>query len=145
MKTDFMHLFDMKEIDLEMRSLDYICSNNPYINAILNAQINGSLNIPYVELIAKRGGFSHISFSRKYAIIHIQGYGGGASLLASIEIKNLVYYDMTKLSKIMISHREFGGIDWGKYRNKKGIIDDSKKIKFLTDLIKHKTIYQCNL
>jgi hypothetical protein len=137
--TDFMHLFGLPEVTLSKFGWDYIYSNVPYINAILNAQRSGKLAIPYVKLFTEKGGYGGIGFGCKYATIKIQGYGGGWSLLASIEPKNLVHYDMSKLSKLMPSSVGFGGIDWNKYRNKNGIISDSKKIQFLTDLIKYKT------
>lgn len=135
--TDFMHLFDLPEVELqEIKYGDGLnFSNVTYINTLLNYQENGQLIIPYVKIITGRDIQIRFDFICEYSNIFLQGYGGGCSMYAQIKTKDLVHYDMTKLSKYI----GYGKFNWNKYKNKKGIIDDSKKIQFLTDLIKYKT------
>lgn len=143
MKTDFMHLFELPEVEIvDVTNADtYFYSTNKYVNAVMNMSSAKMIDIPYVEFGFGKRDYYNFSFDSNYAQVLLYEYGFNNYLYAMIKPKDLVNYNMSELSKMIETTYHF---KWDKYRNKKGIIDDSKKIEFLTDIIKYKSKYQCN-
>jgi hypothetical protein len=134
-KTSFMHIFDLPEVDVVETVHKLIASQNEYINLCMNMFYFNVINIPYAE-IYNGAGNEYFDFTKKYVAINLHCYGSNFSITAYIKPIDIVNYDMTKISEKVMTTRHF---TWDKYKNRKGIIDEIGKLKFLNDLLKHKT------
>jgi hypothetical protein len=136
MKTTFMYLFDLPEIELIKTEPRCIISTNEYVDMCVNMNIKGLINIPHVTLDNGRKEGINFNFNSDYAEIKLYAYGFNNYLWAMIKPEHLVYYDLNKICKHIDTVYYF---TWDKYRNKKGVITEIGKLKFLNDILKHKT------
>jgi hypothetical protein len=131
-KTAFMHLFDMPEVDvIDTRS---IASDNEYVNMVMGMFYNELISIPYVEIYNKRGVSSY-DLKKDYIEIPLHYYGSNCCIVAMINPKDLINYDMTKICKEVYTTIHF---TWDKYKNRQGVITEIGKLKFLNDILKQK-------
>jgi hypothetical protein len=131
-KTAFMHLFDMPEVDvIDTRS---IASDNEYVNMVMGMFYNELISIPYVEIYNKRGVSSY-DLKKDYIEIPLHYYGSNCCIVAMINPKDLINYDMTKICKEVHTTIHF---TWDKYKNRQGVITEIGKLKFLNDILKQK-------
>jgi hypothetical protein len=134
-KTSFMHLFDLPEVDVIETEPRWIASQNEYVNLCMNMFYNKVINIPYAKIYNGVGN-EYFDFKKEHVAINLHCYGSGCSITAYIKPTDLVNYDMTKISEKVMTTIHF---TWDSYKNRKGIIDEIGKLKFLNDLLKHKT------
>jgi hypothetical protein len=131
-KTAFMHLFDMPEVDvIDTRS---IASDNEYVNMVMGMFYNELISIPYVEIYNRRG-LSYYDLKKDYIEIPLHYYGSNCCIVAMINPKDLINYDMTKICKEVHTTIHF---TWDKYKNRQGVITEIGKLKFLIDILKQK-------
>jgi hypothetical protein len=131
-RTAFMHLFDMTEVDvIDTRS---IASDNEYVNMVMGMFYNELISIPYVEIYNKRGVSSY-DLKKDYIEIPLHYYGSNCCIVAMINPKDLINYDMTKICKEVHTTIHF---TWDKYKNRQGVITEIGKLKFLNDILKQK-------
>jgi hypothetical protein len=131
-RTAFMHLFDMTEVDvIDTRS---IASGNKYVNMVMGMFYNELISIPYVEIYNRRG-LSYYDLEKDYIEIPLHNYGSDCNIIAMINPKDLINYDMTKICKEVRTTMHF---TWDKYKNRQGVITEIGKLKFLNDILKQK-------
>lgn len=138
--TNFMYMFDLPEVKM-IYPIFREHSPNKYVDAILQMQMDGRINISNAIIgICKKSDNQHIfTFKSEYIYIAICEYGWNCLLYIKIKPTHIIDYDMNKfLNKIETD----SGFSWGDYKNKRNSkkkqIDDNSKIKFLTNIIKHK-------
>ena len=131
-----MHLFDLPEIKLVETETKYIISSNEYVDMCVNMNLNGLINIPYVTLVNGKKNGLNFNLKSDYAEIKLFSYGFNNHLWAMIKPEHLVYYDLNKIIKHIDTVYYF---TWDTYKNKKGLITEIGKLKFLNDILKQKT------
>ena len=134
-KTDFMHLFGLPEVNLVETSPRYVISSNEYVDMCVNMFMYGLIKIPHLKVKNGRG-LECFDFKKDFVEISLHLYGSNCHILGYIKPKHLINYDMTKIAERTFTTIHF---NWDKYKNRKGIIDDIGKLKFLNDLLTHKT------
>jgi hypothetical protein len=134
--TKFMHLFDLPEVELVHLYQRYNISTDEYVDMCVNMNMFNKLNIPYVKLSNGKRNGSYFSLESEEVEIPLYGYGFNNCLWASLKPQHLVNYNLDNLSKRIQTKYYFS---WDDYKNKKGIIDDIGKLKFLNDILKQKT------
>jgi hypothetical protein len=95
---------------------------------------NELISIPYVEIYNKRGVSSY-DLKKDYIEIPLHYYGSNCCIVAMINPKDLINYDMTKICKEVHTTIHF---TWDKYKNRQGVITEIGKLKFLNDILKQK-------
>jgi hypothetical protein len=133
-KTAFMHLFDMPEVDVIESPLTCCASSNNYVNMVMSMFYNELISIPYVEIYNRRG-LSYYDLKKDYIEIPLHNYGSDCNIIAMINPKDLINYDMTKICKEVYTTIHF---TWDKYKNRQGVITEIGKLKFLNDILKQK-------
>jgi hypothetical protein len=122
----------MPEVDvIDTRS---IASDNEYVNMVMGMFYNELISIPYVEIYNKRGVSSY-DLKKDYIEIPLHYYGSNCCIVAMINPKDLINYDMTKICKEVHTTIHF---TWDKYKNRQGVITEIGKLKFLNDILKQK-------
>lgn len=118
-KTDFMHLFGLSEIlDLD--------TYRSYPDLMYHMFLFGEIKIPYVRITTFRK-----EKGDDYVHLPIATFNNGNGVSLEIKKTDIINYDMTKICNQYLKN-------WGKYKNRKGIIDDIGKLKFLNDYLTQK-------